>query len=340
MKPILNCVSYGLCLLGAIFFVTAPLAFASVSYTVSPLVINTEVEARDIISRSLTLTNTGTAPVTIYPTVNNIAIDAGGIIQEFISPSMSDRTNSLAAWIEISRAGIDLRVGESTTVTLTLRIPPNPVPGTYHALIGFGYGETRPEAERQVETGQAPGTIVSLTIVDKKREFLKLSRFNIARFITSVENQAASYIINNPGETPLTPKGDIIIYDNRGAEVLALAVNREQISIPPGENHTFTIEVPITSLFGKYKAFLDVEYGDAQRGAIQDTAFFYVFPMRVIGPAFALFAILAIILALFVHKRYVSDDDIDPSGAEYVHLTVRESQSESCEHDIDLKQKI
>ena len=58
-------------LLLALALVCGPtLAEAAQSHTVAPLVIDIEVEARDIITREITLTNTGTQPLTVYPTVN------------------------------------------------------------------------------------------------------------------------------------------------------------------------------------------------------------------------------------------------------------------------------
>jgi hypothetical protein len=306
-------------------------------YTVSPLVIDVEATGRDIITRTITLENTGSAPVTLYPSVNNISLTEGGTIQDFVPAAMSDRTQSLAAWTELSRAGIDLAPGEKTTREVTFRIVPDPRPGTYHALLGFGHGDNRDEAERQVRLGQAPGVIVTVTIADTKRSVLKLSGFIIDRFVTGLNNQAATYNFKNPGDTPLVPTGDILIYNNRGAEVASIAVNPDQISIPPGAEHQFTIDVPTENLFGKYKAYLDVRYGEMS-ASIQDTAFFYVLPVKLLLLLFAVSAIACVIIALLIHKRYVGDDsDIDPSGAEYVPVILRSNTRDQCEHDIDLK---
>src|SRR3989339_1511546 len=115
-------------------------AYASLNYTVSPRVIDEKLEGRDIVTRDITLVNTGSQPITIYPSVNNISLDAGGEIQEFVQAVASDRTTSLASWIEISRLGVDMKPGETKVFPLTLRINPNPKPGTYHALISFGNG--------------------------------------------------------------------------------------------------------------------------------------------------------------------------------------------------------
>lgn len=307
---------------------------ADAAYTIAPLVIDIDAEARDILTKQITITNTGSQPVTIYPTVNNISLTAGGTIEEFLPPVMSDRTASLASWLEISRAGIDIPIGGIRSVDLTIRINPNPVPGDYHAFIGFGYGGNRDEAEAQVALGRAPGTIISVTIDDKKKEFLKLSRFIIDRFITGTANQAALYTIKNPGDEPLKPVGEIILYDKRGSEVGNLPVNVEGVTIPPGEERQFTASVPVDGLFGKYKAFLSVEYGSAQLASMQDTAFFYVFPLKNILIGLGIVSVLVVLIALYLHRKYFNDAFVD--GSDMLPLHVRETRSEAKHHDIDL----
>lgn len=315
----------------------APLAVrANPAHTVSPLVIDAEVEARDIITKTITITNTGTQPITLYPSVNNISIDEGGTIQEFMPQVMSDRTRSLASWIEISRAGIDLPIGATHTVEVTIRMHPSPVPGVYHAFIGFGHGENRDEAEARVAAGQAPGTVITVTIEEKRREVLKLARFLIDRLITQPDNQAASYTIKNPGDTPLTPGGDILIYDGTGSEVAALKINAEGASIAPGEEKVFQATVPTEGLFGKYKAFMSVEYGSGQLASLQDTAFFYVLPLKAMLTVFGVLLIVFIGMALYLHRKYV-DDTVD--DADQLSFHIRPVYSDPLHHDIDLTQK-
>ena len=106
-------------LLFALFVCVSPEALASTSYTISPMVIDLKSEARDIVEKEITITNTGTAPVTIYPTVNNISLQEGGTIDKFLAPVESDRTTSLASWLEISRLGIDLQPGAAKTMNFS-----------------------------------------------------------------------------------------------------------------------------------------------------------------------------------------------------------------------------
>jgi hypothetical protein len=321
-------------LLGVLMY--GSVVYAAPSYTVTPLVIDEEVEVRDILERKITITNTGDTPVTIYPTVNNISIDAGGSIQQFQTQVMSDQTTSLAAWIEIGRGGINLMAGEVETVKLTLRINPNAAPGVYHAFVGFPYGGNRDEAERMVARGDAPGVVVTTTLDDTRLSLLKLSRFIIDRFVTSNNNSAASYTITNPGDEPLVPTGDVIFYNSRGEEIGALPVNPDGTSIPPGGEQVFESSVPTDGLFGKYKAFLSVEYGTQNVASVQDTTFFYIFPIKTVLIVLALMAIIVIVSSLYVHRTYFDDGADD--GSELLPVHVRESVSDPRHHDIDLRE--
>ncbi|MCF7815508.1 MAG: hypothetical protein K9M10_01965 [Candidatus Pacebacteria bacterium] len=310
---------------------------AAPEYSVTPLVIDSIVESRDIIKKAITITNIGGEPVTIYPTVNNISRSEEGAIEEFLSPVESDRTQSLASWIEISRKGIDLPRGKVEVIDLTLRINPQAVPGTYHAFIGFGNGDNRNEAEKQVKNGQAPGTVVTVTIREKKVEFLKLSKFFINRFVTKADNEAALYSFKNPGDQVLTPTGEIIIYDGKGQEVASLTINDENVTIPPGGAYDFVSNVPTEGMFGKYKAFLTVEYGSSPRASLQDTSYFYVFPIKLILTILSIVILIVGAFAWYSHKRYFDSESIDDS--EHLMVHVRGSLSEAKDHDIDLKKK-
>lgn len=316
------------------FFAVEP-AYANIAYTVTPLVIDEEIEPRDIIEREITLTNTGDVPVTIYPTVNNIAVDEGGAMKEFITQVMSDQTTSLAAWIEISRAGIDLRAGEVKTINLTLRVNPGAKPGTYHAFVGFAHGGNRDEAERKVKQGTAPGIVVSTSLKDTKVTLLKLARFAISRFVVQEANTASSFTMRNPGDEPLVPHGEIIFYDSKGVEVGTTAVNPDNVVIPPGGEHEFQGTVPISGLFGKYKAFLSVEYGTQNRASLQDTAFFYAIPLRTLIIVLSLVLVCMLFVSLYLHRRYFGTEDDD--GSEPLPLHIKDTASDPLHHDIDLR---
>lgn len=311
--------------------------FAAPKYTALPLVIDISAEKRDILTKEITVTNTGIPPVTLYPSVNSISLNEGGDIEEFVSASMLDRTTSVTSWIEISRAGITLQSGESRVLPVTLRINPNVKDGVYHAFIGFGHGRTSTDAKALVDSGQAPGTIITIRVAEEINEFIKLSRFLIDKFVISAENESVQYKVNNPGDTLITPAGDIIFYDSRGIEVASVPVNPEKKAIKPGEEQTFTTSAPAEGLLGKYKAFLSVEYGVANIASVQDTTFFYVIPWKKLLFILLILLVTGGVIAYVLHKKYINENEEE--DVDRIPLHHKETLSEALHHDIDLKKK-
>jgi len=307
---------------------------AQVAYTVTPRVIDVSAESRDIISRTIRIENTGIAKTGIFPTVNEITVDAGGDIVDFQGPAMVDRTSAVTSWIELPRKEIAIMPGERYELPLTIRMNPNTEPGEYHALLGFGSGRTRADAARQVELGRAPTIVVTIRVEDTKIERVDLKGFRIEKFITDAENNAIAYTLENPGDTTVVPQGEVIIYDGNGGEVASVPANPDGIALAPGESVELTTSVPTSGLIGQYKGFLNVSYGAAQTGALYDTVFFYVLPWQRLLLVFGIIAAAAVFLTVILYRRYgIADDD----EAHRLEFHVRNEASPDQDHDINLK---
>jgi hypothetical protein len=328
-----NIFTLSLCL----FFIL-PFFAQAANYSISPLVIDKEMEKRDIVIETITLTNNDSRVIRIYPTVNEIAVDEGGAIKTFVEPSMTaDKTSAVTTWLEISRARLELQPGEKKEIPLTIRINPDVAAGEYHAFVGFAEGSNRAEAEAKVYAGTAQGTVVRIGVDKVQNQFLRLGRFSVEKFVKQASEGNITYVLDNPGEDPVVPKGEIIFYDNNGNEVSSVPVNPDNVVIEGKKRMDFTSLVPEDLRMGKYKAFLSVEYGDTQAASVHDTAFFYVLPLWNVLIIFIVVLILALILAFYVHRKYdLGGEEVD---ADDVALFIREGRSESKEHDIDLSKK-
>jgi hypothetical protein len=328
----------------ALLSLVVPIVFcapgvALASITVSPFVLEYEVEPRSLFEEKLTITNTAGMRVTAYPTVNNVSVGKDGGIETFVPASMSDKTISLASWIEISRAGIDLSPGESKDVPLTIRVNPNAAPGSYHALVSFPVGVNRDEAERAVMSGSAPGLHVSASYVEIKRQELSLARFVAAPILATAMPDMVSVMLRNTGEVDVVPRGDIIVYNRRGEEVAAVPINTEGTTIRAGGEGTFRAAFPLDGLLGKYKAYLALSYGSEDIDVLSDTVFFYVFPWKKVALAFGAVLLCAVLISLYIHRRYVgsSENDEDGEGGDALPLHIKDTVSDVQAHDIDMK---
>ncbi len=328
-----------LCIVVFIAMVSLPLQYVSAAaHTVAPLAFNLNVEKRDIISETITLTNTSGQQMRLYASVHEVSVDGEGIVEAFVEPSRVDRTTSPTSWIEIDRSRINLAPGEVKEMPFTIRMNPNTAPGEYSVFIGFGVGSNQPEAVSAVMSGQAPGTLINLVVDKKQDQFLRLERFSVDKFVTGRGTSEAVYVVHNPGAVDVVPKGEIIFYDTRGNEVAAVPLNTDAVPIPRDQSVTYRTVVPDTLPIGKYKAYLSVEYGEHMTEGLQDTTFFYVIPLLPLVGAFVVLLTMAALLTLYIHRRF--DIEVDDHGAEPVALYIREGRSADVAHDIDLKKAV
>ena len=308
---------------------------------VSPRVIDLNVSPRDVKEEKIHIENHSGGALTLFTSVNNVSMGPSGGIEPFVSPSMSNRSTSLASWLEIKRASIDVPPGGSVDLPLTIRVDPNAKPGTYHVLLSFSSGRTVDEAEAVVANNEAPSVLLTVRLLEPSNDFMKLSRFSIKQLITNIQTpDTVTYNVVNTGDTELKPYGDILIYNGKGEEVGAIPVNPESRSIRPGDSSIFKTQIPSGNFFGKYKALLTMRYGKGD-AALYDTEYFYVLPLKKILIYFFSFLAFTLILVLFVHHYATSgrgdpEDDIDD---DVFHLPVFLTNTSSQPHERDVVMK-
>lgn len=320
-----------------LFFLAPMIVDASVStHKVVPRVVDKTVSGRDIFTQTVTITNLKPYRMTIFPTVNAVAVDGAGDIVELAAPATDDRTRSITSWIEVTQAGTDIDPEETIEIDIRVKVNPNVEPGEYHAFIGFGQGRNRPEVQEKVKNGSVPGVLLRLEVEDDAVEAIKLDQFSVDRFVGDVHNEAIHYVIDNPGETTVVPTGEIILYNTRGYEIGSIPVNPERKSVEPGTSISLRATAPTDGLMGKYKAFLNVNYGTSQIASVYDTAFFYVVPWYQLLIFFVCLIIFGVFITYRLHRRYNPNSHTEE--VQYVPLHVYEGVSDEIDHDINLKQ--
>ena len=310
------------------------------NFSVSPLLVDVTADARDNFTRTITLSNLGDGYVRLYASVHEIEVGEGEEIKAFVPASMSDRSTSVTSWVEISRGRIELTAGEVKEIPLTIRVNPNTPAGLYHAYVGFASGFNRDDAEAKIVGGQASGVVLRILVGGKQEEFLRLVSFSTDRFSYTDDKGLLTYTIENTGDVPLAPKGDVIIYDARGKELASVPLNQDGAAqIQPGEKVEYTKELPYVNRIGKNKAFLTLEYGVANRAALYDTNFYYSIPIHFLILIVVLLALVLTVTILML-RRGGSVEVIESHEAHDVPLFVRTDRAHNeYEHDIDLKKK-
>ncbi len=324
-------------LLIPLLFLSASFAFAA-DIEIRPFLIDKIVEPRDIVSEDIVLTNKTDRKLNIYSTVNEITVSAEGDIKEFVSPVMTDRTNTITSWVEIKRGRITLEVGESTTIPLTLRIHPQATAGEYHAFIGFYPTQKAHEAEAAAMSGDADGVIAKLTIEDKSEAFVRITSYLIDRFVIRDNQRQVSIEVENLGDTSEIPKGEIVFFNSVGEEVTAVPVNQEGVTIEPGAKTILTAPIPFDDELGRYKANISLQYGSKQRATIYDSAQFFMMPIHIM--VIILVSIVALsFLIVWLLRRSLKEPTDDTHGVELPFYIKDGHEPKPKEHDIDLSKK-
>jgi len=328
-------------LLTAVLGMFLPALVWAANFSVSPLIIDITAKQRDVFTHTLTITNHSAKPVRLYASVNEITVGENSEVKTFVPASMSDRSVAVTSWLEITRGRIELKAGEKTEVPLVIRVNHDTPPGLYHAYVGFGSATNNDLAQAQVQNGQGSGVVLRISVGDKKQEFLKLTSFVTDRFSFSDKKGNISFSLKNTGDVPLTPKGDIIIYDARGRELATVNINQAGDSvIDPGAEILYEQKLPFINRLGKHKAYLNVEYGVENRAALYDTYFYYSIPkLYLIAIAILLMVILVTLILLQRRSvRYNNYEEPDLAYDVTVFVSKQKEHSE-YEHDINLKKK-
>jgi hypothetical protein len=270
-------------------------------FSVTPVVANEKAKPRDIIKKELLISNNTNQRADLYITVENVNPENGD--EEFKSPSVSDLSTSLANWIEITRGVIELAPNESRKIPYLIHVNLTAKPGNYYARIKFGKGSTRAAAEA---SDSVASLMLSVEVIDDAKERLQLGNFITDNGIVFGDSASFSYLLENIGNRKIEPRGSIRIFNRRGEEVGSIPLNADGKEITPDNKKQLAAAWSTTGRFGKYKAFLDLEYGENQLASVQDTVYFWVFPWKEIMVALFGIIVLAVFGTYVVHMRAIA----------------------------------
>lgn len=277
-----------------------PAIAAAADVSLLPVLIDEKAKPRDILKETLTIVNTSDRKLNLYPSVNDVNPEEG--TEAFTRAQGADeRSVSLANWIELSRGVVELGPGEEKSIPFVIRVNLNAVPGTYHAYISFYEGSTREAAEQsEPEARMAVNVEVQADI----KEVLQLNKFSTDAIFFSGDDVLFNYQLENIGNQDLQPKGEIRIYDRRGKEVAAIDVNDDKQTISPDQVSQLASVWSAASGFGRYKAFLNVDFGKTQKASVQDTVYFWVVPWQQLIGLLVASLIAVVFLALYTHRAF------------------------------------
>lgn len=260
----------------------------------TPSILDEKAKARDILRFDIVLKNGAATMASVYPTVNDISMTEGQ--QEFIEPSLLDRKVSLASWMTIGRGVKDIPSGQEVKVSLEIKVDLSATPGKRFAQIAFPSGSNRTEAEAKVKDGNTPKVLVNIDVEEEIVERAQIKDFKTSKNTYIRYPVDFTLELENFGNRQINPQGNIMIFNRRGEEVANFDINGNGERIEPETSKKLFSAWTDGRGFGKYKAKLEIEYGSKDKRDLQDTIYFWVFPL----PLLIMFAVITFVLILVI----------------------------------------
>ena len=211
-------------------------------------------------------------------------------------------TNRWAAstWIQVSPTTLELKPGETKTLTLTVMPPVDALPGGHYAMVlhspdsSANFSSTGAAIKTQV------GTLVYVTIPGDIKEDALLKKFEAPKFSEFGPIDFNS-TIENLSDIHIKPFGSINITNIFGGKVAKLDLNSDSTNIFPYTSRDFKSTLPKKWLFGRYKADLNALYGTTGQ-LLSSTLYFWVIPWRLIVLALAAITIVIVLIRIIKKK--------------------------------------
>lgn len=276
--------------------------------TVSPYLLEYDVEPGDMIAGTIKLHNESETSETYYSTVEDfVAADETG------TPSfVLNAARSMKAWVNFDQSVITLEAGETVNVIYNINVPKTASPGGYYSGLLFQTSAPSAAPEGGVGAMAAVGPIVLVTVAGDVVEKASVAEFSVTPDSTTSLPVNFTIRMKNDGTVHLKPVGVIRVTNMFGGTAGVVPVNAEGGNVLPSSTRAFEASWQKNALpedaselvqewsnfgFGPYTATLIMNYGDGNQ-VVTATTNFMVMPWLLV----VLFLILVVILVLLVNQ--------------------------------------
>ncbi len=303
----LRAMGYGLWVMGCVLCAVYCMIFVGLTnasaadLTVTPAIIDETAYARDILKYEVTLTNGSNRKLDIYAAVNDLSPTEGR--QEFISPSQLDKETSLARWVRVQRGVIELQAGASTTIPLNVEVDMKAAPGKRHAAVSFVPASNGYDAQAAALKGGGSQVLLNIDINENIIDKAQITEWRSGRNVYLSLPVSLNFTISNFGNQTITPTGKIYIYNRQNQEVAQLNVDTAGQPIEPAQEGEYAYEWVPEKALGKYKARIELTYGNGGERDLMDTTYFWVMPLKLLIGFLGAIILLVVLLSIIIYKR-------------------------------------
>ncbi|HOV29483.1 MAG TPA: hypothetical protein PLD77_00120 [Candidatus Dojkabacteria bacterium] len=215
---------------------------------------------------------------------------------------------SAASWITVNRDTIELVPNKNEKILYEINVPQNATKGEYHAMISLISENYAKSPDSATFTNVSSGMPILIKIGDNFVESAELISFKTTKNIYEKPSVSFTTIINNTGDTHISPTGEIVLTNIFNKEIARIKFNANSQSLLRDNTGNYTTQWTdklITEnkqlAIGPIKAELIVTYRELQPGfapLIAQTSF-YIIPWKWI----LLFAIVIVLIVVLVRVK-------------------------------------
>lgn len=261
--------------------------------TVSPATLEITVDPGQVYTGEVEIFNEQDSTKTFYTSFENFEPQGNSGAPYFIGAK-----DGLATWIK-SEDAITIESGQRVPVAYTISVPENAKPGGYFAAFFFGTQPPTGEKGGEVSIGGKIGILILLRVSGDIEESAGIANFSATRRVVSTLPVSMEYSFTNTGGDRVVPKGEVVIINTFGKEVVMLLANENNGSVLPASTRAFTVQwqneeaQELTGFFstalsqikdfhfGRYKANLSLTWGQSGQTGSQ-TEVFYIVPWQLL----------------------------------------------------------
>ena len=285
------------------FFAACPMARAQDAggITVTPHIIDVKAKARDILEYNVVIKNNSGKRVTMYVLVYDVSPEDNHY--EIVGPGKLDKSTSITRWVNISRGAIELDPGEELSRKLTIEVNLRAKPGKYYAAIVFSQGRNITIAKESFEKEPQPELMLNIEVEENIVEKAQAREFKTEKNIFFKTPVILNFSVANSGNRDIIPDGYVYIYNRKSQEIAKLPANASNESIAPEESKKFTVLWDQAKSAGKFKAKLELEYGQKERHDLSETFYFWTLPWQLAALFGGGLMFVIIILTVLIFKK-------------------------------------
>jgi|WetSurMetagenome_2_1015567.scaffolds.fasta_scaffold05688_2 hypothetical protein len=243
------------------------------------------------VSDTITLDNLQAKPVKIKVDLRNFTASGE---EGSVNLTTNDTAYSLAKWIKVEPATVDINARESKTFTFTITVPENAEPGGHFGSVVFttvppavkGTGAALSLEVASLISLETPGDAVEKAVVKSFTVDKSFYEFGPVTFVTRVGNEGKRHIAVN---------GSIVVKGMFGQKYIIPLYPPE--SILPGATKKIVSTLKNKLLVGPFTAQLIAGYG-TKNSQLNAGVEFSAFPIR-----YGVIALAVLLLLVLARKR-------------------------------------